>query len=472
MSRAKHALVLTSSLVFLGGLALFAYVGSFTRFWADDYCYSAVARQNGFWGGITEWYLHSGNRFSAIASVAVFDGLFGSSNVIFLPGLLLSLWVVSWIFLLDRLINRLLGWHVNRLWLALFGLMQVFFVVLLSPDRLQTVYWRMGMLHYAFPLPLLLIVLGLTAGNLHQHIRLWLVLVSAGIAFYAAGQSETYAMLQVGVLSLGLVAALVFYKDARRGRAAAWLGVPLLSSLAVIALMFLSPSLSDRLSVMPAPTNLWLIAPYTLRYVSDFIFYSIRGQVMPYAVYLLLVAAMSLAALHLNRSGSLSLRTAFLGMILSLLLTFVLIAFSFTPSAYANLQYPAGRALMPASFTLLVGMASLAFFLSALVLHLRLPFSRDTLQVGVLLFIVGLSLYALRAARLPLAEIQQQAVRAARWDSRDMQIRQAIAAGEVDIVTQQVEVVYTLEDLGPDPRHWINNCASVYYGVHSITANP
>jgi hypothetical protein len=32
--------------------------------------------------------------------------------------------------------------------------------------------------------------------------------------------------------------------------------------------------------------------------------------------------------------------------------------------------------------------------------------------------------------------------------------------------------VRTLEDLGPEPKHWINVCAAVYYGARSITANP
>jgi len=90
----------------------------------------------------------------------------------------------------------------------------------------------------------------------------------------------------------------------------------------------------------------------------------------------------------------------------------------------------------------------------------------------VLLLVLGLSLYPLRAARVPLADTRQQSVWAARWDARDAQIRQSRAAGVLDLVVKQVEVVRTLEDLGPNPSHWINNCASIYYGVRTITAAP
>jgi hypothetical protein len=471
--------MLAGCLVFLAGLALFAYAGSFTRFWADDYCYSAIALQHGLLGGLVEWYLHSGNRFSALASVAVAD-LFGGLNVAFLPGLLLALWVFACAFFLDSLFYHLLQRPASRLWCLLFGLAQVFYSALLAPDRLQAIYWRMGILHYALPLPVLLLALGWTVRGITRPGRPGLLLASGAAAFFAAGQSETYAMLQLGVFGVGLLAAQVILRGERSGRAAPreraalWLGVPLLSTLAVLALMFLSPSLSVRLAVMPAPTNLWLVFSYSLRYAADFVFYSLRGQVVPYAAYGLSMAALGLlAGQGPGLSRPLSPRAALLGMGLSLALAYALIAFSFTPSAYANLQYPAGRALMPAGFVLLVGLAGFAFFGSALArLLLARAAGPGRLRLAGLALLCVLCLYPLRAARAPLADARLQSTWAARWDARDAQIRQARSAGVRDIVVKQVEVIHTLEDLGPNPRHWINNCASIYYGVRSITANP
>ena len=479
MSRVEKTVLLAGCLLFLGGLALFAYAGTFTRFWADDYCYSAVAGQNGLWRGLVDWYLYSGNRFTAIVAVAALD-LLGPKNVALLPFLLLAFWAFAWVFFLTRLFENLLCWRIHRLWIIFLGLAQVFFAALLAPDRLQTVYWRMGILHYTFPIPVLLIVLGWSAVYIRRPGPAWMLPAGAAAAFFAAGLSETYAMLQVGVFGLMLLAALLLLRGPMRARAAGWSGALLLSTFAVILIMFLSPSLPNRLAVMPAPASLWLVVPYTLRYVSDFIFYAIRGQITPYVLYVILMAAVSLAAIHLNdrpaaagaRAVS-SLRAALLGAALSLAITFFLIACTFTPSAYANLQYPAGRALMPANFTLLTGLAGFAFFSAAAARFLFPSFIRlERLHLAVLLLVLGLSLYPLRAARVPLADTRQQSVWAARWDARDAQIRQSRAAGVLDLVVKQVEVVRTLEDLGPNPSHWINNCASIYYGVRTITAAP
>ena len=64
-------LVALGILIFLAGTAVFAYVGTFARYWADDYCYSAVARDSGLLGSIWDWYRASGNRFSTIVMVSV-----------------------------------------------------------------------------------------------------------------------------------------------------------------------------------------------------------------------------------------------------------------------------------------------------------------------------------------------------------------------------------------------------------------
>jgi len=481
MRRIEKAVILAASLLYLGCLALFAYAGAFTRYWADDYCYSAVLKQYGAWGGIVDWYIYSGNRFSAVASVAVLDGL-GPANVAILPPVMLVFWVLAWLFFLKQLFLRLFRWQISRRWLFLLSLVQVLFGVLLAPDRLQTIYWRMGVLHYTLPLPLMLVLLGWTVGNIRRPVRdrknsaLWLLLASFGTSFFAAGQSETFAMLQIGVLGMGLLVGLFFCPDTPRAQAAIWWGVPLVSSLLVIIVMFLSPSLSSRLAVMPAPTNIWLVVPYTLRYVTDFIFYSIRGQIVPFGMYFFSITAIALTGFRPSSQAPemqrLTLRKSILGMAFSVALAFTLIAFSFTPSAYANLQYPAGRALMPASFILLTGLASFAFFFAAAVRRLPFPAYPEQLRLAGLFLLLGLSLYPLRAVRIPLDEIRVLAVWADRWDARDAQIWHDIAAGNSDIVVKQIEVVRTLEDMGPNPKHWINNCASIYYGVQSISAYP
>jgi hypothetical protein len=69
-------------------------------------------------------------------------------------------------------------------------------------------------------------------------------------------------------------------------------------------------------------------------------------------------------------------------------------------------------------------------------------------------------------------DIERLSLTAARWDARDAQIRQSLAAGDLDVQVRQVDVVQSLEDMGPNPKHWINNCVTVFYGARSVVANP
>lgn len=148
---------------------------------------------------------------------------------------------------------------------------------------------------------------------------------------------------------------------------------------------------------------------------------------------------------------------------------YALIACSFAPSAYAGLSYPAGRALMPAFAVLLlavVASAAAAAVLLARAIRLR------WLPLAALLLALALSLYPLRGVRLARADIERLSTWAERWDARDAAIQQQFAAGMRDVQVQEIEVVRTLEDLGPDASHWVNVCAALYYDLSSITAGP
>jgi hypothetical protein len=463
--------------IFAAAIAYFAFIGSFTRFWADDYCYSALIKQYGWLRGIEMWYLTSGNRFSTIATIGLID-VFGPRVGSFLPLSLLIFWFLGWFIFLDQ-VDRLFSWKVNRFWLVLIALVQVYFVTLLSPDRLQTIYWRMASLHYSFPMPFMLAQLGLTAGYLRwitlnggkSRSVFWVLLISGLAAFYNAGQSEPPAFMQAGVYVVIMGACWFFLKGRPRVLAMRLLAVPLAGTLLGILILFVSPYNANRLHYMPRPDNLLLIIPYSIRYVLEFFFYSIRGQITPFVIFMGSCFAVSLLIL-LEKEIKMPFRSVGIGLALTLFLTIFFTALSFAPSAYANLAYPGGRALMPGCFMLLTGMSALSFFISAAVMRLFRRVPSAWIQFAALVVVLGASLYPIHAARGLSQERDTLSIWADRWDARDFQIRQSISNGIFDIEVKQIEVVRTLEDLGPDPYHWINVCATVYYGARSIIANP
>lgn len=459
-------LILAGSFVFAVSLGLFAYAGAFSRYWADDYCYSAWVKTYGLPAAIIDWYQTSGNRLSTLAAVAISEG-FGPGAIRFMPLVLLVVWVAAWVFCVGRVV-RLLNLPVAPiawLWLAL---VQVYFVVLLAPDRLQTIYWRMGALHYSLPLPLLLMNVGLLAWAARPPGRraVWASLGAGLLAFFAAGLSETFAALQAGLFALALAAAAWGLKSS--GPRLLLTAVPLAGTLLMMAIMASAPANSWRQTAMPPPDNLLLIVPYSLRYAADFIFYTIRGRLVPYGLYVLGMAAFTLLVWR-TETALFAPRRVLTGLALTLLVTYGLIVCSFAPSAYAGLLYPAGRAQMPAAFILLAGVG-LAAGLGALLVRALLP--AIAWKPAALLLLVVFSLYPLRLAAIPRQEQAQLAVRAGRWDARDARIRATLASGIGQVVVEQTDVVQSLEDMGPAPTYWINACAAMYYGAGSITAIP
>ncbi len=475
-NRFIKAAALLGIVVFLAGLVLFIYAGSYSRFWADDYCYSATVRQHGIFRGLQDWYHTSGNRLSTLVVVA-FTDLFGWRFIRYTTLVVLALWVGAWVFFFDQL-RRLARWNITGYWLVLLALVEVYFAALLAPDRLQTIYWRMGTFHYTLPMPLLLFNLSLLIAACRQsgEKRAWAVplaaLLSALLAFFAGGLSETFAAMQAGAFFLLLAAGLVFLRGPRRLHAARLLSGPLLGSILMMAIMAQAPANEWRQAVMPPPENPLMVIPYALRFAGDYIFYTLRAQVVPYLVYMMGIATIALLAIPADGTF-LTLRSGLAFTFATLLAMYGLIVCSFAPSAYAGLSYPAGRALMPGCFALLVGLGTAAAFLAITVRQaLILPAHRSRLSVAASVLLVMLCLYPFRAAGVARSDIAILSVKAVRWDARNAQILQAIGAGDADVQVRQVDVVQSLEDMGPNSKHWINACAAVFYGARSITANP
>jgi hypothetical protein len=265
----------------------------------------------------------------------------------------------------------------------------------------------------------------------------------------------------------------------RRGQRSpwAWRALPgLLGSLLAMGIMMLSPSNAWRSAALPPPDNLLLIIPYSLRYALDFVFYRLRGQLVPFTVFFAVVVCVALLAFPWDTipwfSGKRVWRFLIAGMLLSLVGMYALIVCSFAPSAFAGLQYPAGRALMPAAFVLLAGLTSTAFFCAAILKRAIPNRGQAGLMLAAAALILLAGLYPIRAASATRLDITRMSAWAERWDTRNAQILQQLAAGQTDVRVRQTDVVQTLEDIGPEPTFWINACASVFYGASSIQANP
>lgn len=462
-----QAAAMIGVLVFAAGIAWFAYTGTFSRYWADDYCYSAVAQDHGLLGSVWFWYLGSGNRFSTITLVAISEWL-GSRTITFIPGLVLGVWVAGWWFFLSGLLRRI-GWGGGKRWWMLMGLVEVYFAALLAPDRLQSLYWRMGTLHYTFPLGLLLIHLGLMLRRVDRPLTPWYDLGSGLLAFYAAGFSETFAALQTGLLGLGLVSGWLEGRKRHPTHLARLVVTAWIGSVLAMGVMLLSPSNVWRQAEMPPPASLWDLVLFTVRYSLDFIRYSVRGQPLPLLVFGMMAGAIAFLMAS-EWKPRVSIWKALLGGGLSVGGGFLLILCCVAPSVYAGLLYPAGRALMPARFVFLAAVSGATMGLGLALWALVRDKPWGWVRGVAVLFLLAGCLYPFKVLPVLQQETSEMAFKAGLWDQRDAEIRAARSAGDREVIVRETDVVQSLQELGPDPGFWVNRCAALYYDVDSITA--
>jgi len=437
--------------------------------WADDYCYSAVAQDHEVLDSAWFWYQNGGNRFSAILAVEASDR-FGPYIVAWLPSLVLLAWVMASWLLLHQIAKRVFV-AAHTLWSLLGALTLVFFSVLMFPSLQESLYWRMGMLHYTLPLLLFTLFAGLLMllwPHLHSNNTLrWVTaLTLAPIALLAAGFSETYAAFQASALSLAILLSLW----QRRGAVAAILLPGLIGTLAAIVLMALSPSNEWRQELMPPPSSLLEFILFTLRFTVDFYIATLSSLPVPSAVFS--VTSLSLGAIaYTQLRHTPKPRELAAWMLLGFAAGFVLVAAAIAPSAYAGLQYPAERALSVALYGLLLGLGG-GMLLAGSLLRSVLHPEATLWRIAIALILLAAAAYVPTTLDYPLTEVQGLQRRAARWDNRHAFILEAHQNGEQNITVQDVVIVSGLEDLRRNPQHWVNSCVARYYDLTSIVETP
>ena len=79
--------------LFCAPLVIHVYLGSYSRFIADDFCSSAVARSQGIFRGSLFWYLNWNGRYSANLLDSLF-GYIGPAATPFATGLVVTAWLI------------------------------------------------------------------------------------------------------------------------------------------------------------------------------------------------------------------------------------------------------------------------------------------------------------------------------------------------------------------------------------------
>lgn len=467
----------------LAPLAAWAYLGTFTRYLADDYSTSYHLQKSGFWQAQVFWYETWSGRYSFTFLISLVE-LAGIVIVPWLPFVALLAWFASLFWALKQIVSAL-GIPVEKKWLGILSGAIIFGVVRSLPNYSEVVFWQTGILTYQVTNIFLALSLALFLKRFFSQpetpkVVPWEYLIAFIIAFLAGGFSETAVVVQVAILTLGLL-YFSFYKnptrnDILRVLLAAYLG----SWCSLVAIVRAPGNLTRNASL--AGLSLESLSVAFLSSLSDipvFLFEWVRDNTA--LVFVLLVTGVFTgffaAQPAVQEKANRDLRRGFLlfGAACAVL------SAGFFPAFVAWGSRPPDRAIFVPMF-IFVWAYVLFGFLAGYLLNSYLKFGRirTGLRAFMLLSLVVAMIWM--QARTVFASLQM--VPALRtyvqlWDERDAYLRQASMQNKGPIVIPSLrrnpalhdlrDTIWLTGELSETPDNWINVAASYYYRVHSIS---
>lgn len=456
-----HALVGAALLL---PLIVYASVGAFTRYAADDYCTAGILRTEGLLGAQKWWYLGFSPRYAFSFAVSTVE-LLGPAVVPILPTIAMLVWLLVSTWTISRfgaVCPRLKSMAIA----ALLAELVTFAVLSTTPDIAQSLYWQTGMLTYLLPLVLLTLYVGWVQTRVTRTLRgagdpPVSLLLSAAIPLIAGGMSETYLAFQGIVLFLALVGCLVFRTPATRA-ALPHVAVGWAASAVALGIIQVSPTVSLRESGLKPPVSLavgaaintgWL---FVVRFLRHSMFVALLCVALPAGI----APATGRTADHLGTIAR------HLGAIA--LATFVAIVACFFPAFFAQGGDPPARSQIVPDFALVCFLIYVGLRLQPWLLRLAVRAPRPAVAAAV----GALALTPVVVAAGTLPERAAAAQYAARWDTVDQELRAAQAAGATRVFAPQLpRALGQSFVMSTDANYWFNQCVARYYGLQSVTAD-
>ena len=449
-------------------LGIHAYIGSFNRFIADDFCSAYFAQRLGLLRSVWYWYKSWFGDFSS----SIVDGIMPTMGV---RGLTFSVVVtlIIWLILTISAVWLLLPKNISRKEKTLaafsFGAAIIFVTLLVSPNVLQSLYWWGGMRAYIPPLLfatfyLILFQLFRQKTRSTREQVVWGG-ISLLVSFFGCGFSETFSPVHVVLMIFLIGLGLSSGKMKPGSTTFPFLMTGLLGSTTALVVMVLAPGNALRQTFFPATPGIFTIFSISLSGYFAFL----RDLVgSPDKVSGL--AGFSLAAIWLGTRAPAG--SGLKGWIApALLLAGFILAFGcFPSSAYGMSDVPPARTLVIAVYYLVVSMAVSGFIFGQWLstrLESRAEF-RVNLVFGlcVLLFMV---FSAWTNGQTLFASSQQFRDYAVNWDRMNARIFQAKAAGDTQVIIPIMTNWAGLDNASDNPRFWVNVCMSRYYEINIIT---
>lgn len=458
--------------VFSGSvLAIYAYLGTFSRHLADDYCVVDFLNTD-FPTALWTNYMNVSDRFSNFMLITLSEAIH-PRMVSILPAFMLSLWVfgIAWLMFES---SRFSGRAWDKLLIITLTFLLVFFALLQAPNRFQILYWRSAMAAHFAPLVFMPFLAASILRSIHAAetkptaFRVYPLLFLA--SFLIGGFSEPTVLVMISLLALGIFCTWFWVKRPTRKTALTLLTVSFVGAVLALIVMAVSPAHAFRLS-NAEPPSIPVAFARTFDYGIEFIINSFRTLPLPtlFTVLIPFLIFYHLYAAPIPALSSEQRKRIYILLAGIPILSYLLIVASFLPSVYGQ-SFPVERARFTGQLCLVVGLMIESALLGSLAAHFRLQTS--ALKWTALVLLAVSALYPLRAAWLAWGEVPAYRERAALWDGREVMIFQLIEEGQTDPIVPQFDGVLGVKELDVNANHWVNRCAAKYYGFDSIRAYP
>ncbi len=468
-------------LLMLAPLAAHAYVGSFSRFVADDFSSAALTVNKGVLGATWDWYVNWTGRFSA----SFFDslaGYLGPSSMKYAVAFSLVLLVAGMVLFASKVISGSLRQRIyTGLFLSSLALTSAFFI---APDLPQSLYWGQGMRSLIIPLiPLFFVLAILTDFDTEKsrNTRMAAFLSVAFLSFVAGGFGETYLVIQTTIFGLVILRQAIRKPFGFLKRSILTPLIALIFSIAAMAVTVLAPGNQVRQTYFPEPPSLFGVFTIAMESMGKFFDALMRSPENLILLVFITMASFTIGCLYAIEQKSRDssrvespaiFRVPGVSFFIISAFSFILLIFvSFLPSAYAMSTTPPPRTLVLPSLIFSIALITLGFAAGLNSSHRFSP--RRWVPVipnsGLALLAAGfVAVFSLQVTTHILKVVPDYRFFATRFDRADKMIREAKSAGESTVTVPEVHNHFGLSDYGEGTTYWLDDAVDKYYGLHVI----
>jgi Family of unknown function (DUF6056) len=451
----------------LTALIMHSYLGSFSRFIADDYCSAAEANKLGVFRAAWFWYITWTGRYSA----NLLDAIFGVLGPFFTP-LVTMLILIIWLTALGSVFYLLLSpereTKERTLISTALAVSILFLTLTLTPNVRESIYWGQGMRSVVPPLILgtgyVLAFLWYKNHTWSTRSSIFWMISGLALSFGAGGFSETYTVFQLSAFLLALGFLIITKRSTSQKNIFLFILLGFLGAMVSLLTVIRAPGNPFRQAYFPPPPPAMKLLTIAIQSFGAF-WVGLFGS--PDKILGLVgTIAIGIFAGTLINSKYDKASTPFFVMLFGMGLVFS----CFPPSAYGLSDAPPDRTLVIPIYGLV-----LILFLFGISLE---PLLSRWIQVGppasiasalIIVVVAGISVNQMTAS------LNIYINYALAWQQFHTQMLAYHRAGlnNVQISTQKMNDNNWsgLDVLGDNPKFFVNKCVSNYYGFKTVISS-